>query len=97
MFKRLNPWDFIEDTASSEFINVADNDINFAEFDRVMAGGAVDDDTYGGWAASVGKSTRYTNEGNVSIGFGVFGIGRSMEFVFSHELGHTLGVFHANS
>ncbi|HLC94603.1 MAG TPA: dockerin type I domain-containing protein [Patescibacteria group bacterium] len=93
----VDPWDDVSNTSSTEFIKLADSDIDFSQFDRVMVGGAVDNNTSGGWADTVGKFTYSTSDGDILISLGVFGIGSNMSFVFAHELGHNLGVYHANS
>jgi len=92
-----------------QVIALTDSDINYADFDRIMIGISlrnvykssltgetiVDIDTSVGWGY-VGKSTYFINNNEMLLTFSDFGIGKSLSYIFAHELGHNLGVHHAN-
>ena len=89
----------------TDLLPIVDKDINFKKYDRVMIGVGGE---YGGMS-SLGKKIQITDDGEVRISIGTFGIPKEEEFLvfgeyffqssftFAHEFGHSLGVVHANA
>ena len=78
-------------------MDAADNDVDFRQFTRVLIVAPVSGCGYAGMAW-VGKVTRTTNDGTVSIGLAQvtdYADPLSAHYVYAHELGHTFGVHHA--